>query len=314
MFSGLNVDLEAQGYCPLGLGWFSVSKIPKIKELCFDYESTKKKRFEKRPNVCKWLKILSNSFGRHPGDRFKLFRSILALKLTKIQTFEISNIFGSSSSGRRPKNIEEFLSKVCRPADFTLENFKKVIFWSKSLVFEIEKVIFGVESSFKYCCDNLKWLLIKAGRFYHAGRADRVDHADRVGLINGDNINYLGNVNRLHVGFNNGDRIDYNGKSGEIKPFRAINLAKQSIVWIKCLAPFKILRSFRLLLSLKCLRKLFSLFCLDLLVCLVRLVRLFRLIHLVRLIRSIPLGFSFVDHRNLNIILSVLINSAILKP
>ena len=121
VFSGLNVDLEAQGYCPLGLGWFSVSKIPKIKEFCFDYESTKKNRFEKRPNICKWLKILSNSFGRHPGDRFKLFRLILALKLTKIQTFEISNIFGSLSFGRRPKNIEEILSNGCQMAHISLK-------------------------------------------------------------------------------------------------------------------------------------------------------------------------------------------------
>jgi hypothetical protein len=81
----------------------------------FCLKSAKKKRFEKRPNVCKWLKILYNSCSGHPGGHFKLFRLILALKLTEIQASEITN-FGSSSIGRRPKNIEEFLSKVCRTA------------------------------------------------------------------------------------------------------------------------------------------------------------------------------------------------------
>jgi hypothetical protein len=58
VFSGSNVDQEGQGRRPLALGWFTVSKIPKMREICFDYESTNKKRFEKRPNVCKWLNIL----------------------------------------------------------------------------------------------------------------------------------------------------------------------------------------------------------------------------------------------------------------
>ena len=61
VFSGSNVDQGAQGHQPLAFGWFTVSKLPKISELWFVYESTKKKRFEKRPNVCKWLKILFKS-------------------------------------------------------------------------------------------------------------------------------------------------------------------------------------------------------------------------------------------------------------
>ena len=56
VFSGSNVDQGAQGHCPPAFGWFTVSKVPKISELWFVYESTKKKRFEKRTNVCKWLK------------------------------------------------------------------------------------------------------------------------------------------------------------------------------------------------------------------------------------------------------------------
>jgi hypothetical protein len=127
VFSGSNVDQGAQGHQPLAFGWFTVSKLPKISELWFVYESTKKKHFEKRTNVCKWLKKRYDSISRHPGDHLKLFRSILALKLTKLQAFEISNIFVSLSFGRRPKNIEESLLNVCRPADFFLKNFEKVI-------------------------------------------------------------------------------------------------------------------------------------------------------------------------------------------
>jgi hypothetical protein len=137
VFSDSNGAQEGQGGQPPALGWFTVSKVSKIREFCFDYESTKKKRFEKRPNVCKWLKILSKSVSQHPVDHFKLFRSILALKLTELQAFEISNIFGSSSFGRRLKNIEEILSNGYRTAHFSFENFKKVIFWPKSLVFKI---------------------------------------------------------------------------------------------------------------------------------------------------------------------------------
>ena len=95
VFSGSNVDQGAQGHQPLAFGWFTVSKVPKIREFCFDYESTKKKRFEKRTNVCKWLKKRYDSISRHPGDHFKLFRFILALKLTELKPFEISNTFSS---------------------------------------------------------------------------------------------------------------------------------------------------------------------------------------------------------------------------
>ena len=48
-----------QGGRPLPLGWFTVSKVPKISELCcFDIESTKKKVKNQQINVCKWLKIV----------------------------------------------------------------------------------------------------------------------------------------------------------------------------------------------------------------------------------------------------------------
>ena len=45
------------------------------------------------------MKKRYDSISQHPGDHFKLFRSILALELTKLQAFEISNIFVSSSFG-----------------------------------------------------------------------------------------------------------------------------------------------------------------------------------------------------------------------
>jgi len=231
--------------------------------------------------VCKWLKILLKSFSQHLSDHFKLFRSILALKLTELQTFEILNIFGSSSFGRRPKNIEESLLNVCRPADFFLENFKKVISGLESsfkcfcgnikFFFDIIEVSCGLESSFKYCCDNLKWLLIKSfeemNTIKQVGRVDNVGHADPVGHVDWvqhDNIVHLdnngGNVNRLHVGLINGDSIDYNDKPGDE-------------------VPFIILKKFRLLLrllllSFKCLRKLNGFFCLDHFLCLVCLASL----------------------------------------
>jgi exonuclease III len=72
VFSGSNVEQGAQGHRPLAFGWFTVSKLPKISQLWFVYESTKKKRFEKRPNVCKWLKICfekrTNRVGRANCD------------------------------------------------------------------------------------------------------------------------------------------------------------------------------------------------------------------------------------------------------
>jgi hypothetical protein len=47
MFSDSNGALEGQGGQPPAMGWFTLSKVPKITEFCFDYESTKKKPFEK---------------------------------------------------------------------------------------------------------------------------------------------------------------------------------------------------------------------------------------------------------------------------
>jgi hypothetical protein len=71
VFSGSNVDQGAQGHRPLALGWPTVSKLPKISEIWFGLESTKKKKrfFEKRPNVCKWLKNCFKYYsGRDNGD------------------------------------------------------------------------------------------------------------------------------------------------------------------------------------------------------------------------------------------------------
>ncbi len=182
--------------------------------------------------MCKWLKILLNSFSQHPGEHFKLFRSILALKLTELQAFEISNIFGSLLFGRRPKNIEEILSNGCRKARFSLENLKKVtfrpknlffkvikqikvLFWSANLVLKLKEMIFGLkssfkylifglESSFKYCCENLKWLLIKsfehlnqtkqAGRVNNVGHVGHFGHADPVGHADLDHVQHVDHV------------------------------------------------------------------------------------------------------------------------
>ena len=207
--------------------------------------------------MCKWLKILSKSVSQHPVDHFKLFRSILALKLTELQAFEISNIFGSLSFGRRLKNIEEILSNGYRTAHFSFENFKKVIFWPKSLVFkilkkkkvifglkssikyccdnlkwfyEIKRVTFGLDSSFKYCCDNLKWLLMKA--FKHLNQIKQAGHVHNAGHVSNthalqdrqhdlhldhEDENQHSN-SRLHVGLNNG--VFHCNKSGEINPIK----------------------------------------------------------------------------------------------
>ena len=109
-----------QGGRPLPLGWFTVSKVPKISELCcFDIESTKKKVKNRQINVCKWLKIVSKYYFDSFSENFEPIKNLLALKITKIQTFEI---FVSSLVGRRPKFIEDFLSKVCRAAHFSRKN------------------------------------------------------------------------------------------------------------------------------------------------------------------------------------------------
>ncbi len=60
VFSGSNVDPEGQ---PLALGWFTVSKVPKI-EFCFDLEisnkSTKKKKLATFHMVSPTLKPLKD--------------------------------------------------------------------------------------------------------------------------------------------------------------------------------------------------------------------------------------------------------------
>ena len=145
--------------------------------------------------------------------------------------------------------------------------------------FEIIKVTFGQESSFKYCCENLKWLLIKsfehlnqikqASRVDNVGQANPVSHVEQVQHV--DNVHLDGldngrNVNRLHVGLINGDSIDYNEESGDEVPF--INLKR-----------FRLLL---LLISFKWLRKMYDLVChIVRLVCLARLVRLGHIICLI---------------------------------
>jgi hypothetical protein len=79
VFGGSNVDQGEQGHRPLPLGWPTVSKLPKISEIWFGFESTKKKRFEKSPNVCKWLKIYFNRYSGSFNDHFKPIYKALAL-------------------------------------------------------------------------------------------------------------------------------------------------------------------------------------------------------------------------------------------
>ncbi len=123
VFSDLNCFNNSQGSSLLSFGWLKVSKVPKISEICFfDIQSTKKRVKNGHINVLKWLKVVFKQYSGHSGDCFKLFRFILALKLTKTKA---SEIFGSSSIGPRLKKIEEFLSKVCRPANFSLKNLTK---------------------------------------------------------------------------------------------------------------------------------------------------------------------------------------------
>ncbi len=62
-----------------------MSKLPKISEIWFGFESKKKKRFEKSPNVCKWLKIYFNRFPGSFNDHFKPIYKALALKTAEIQ-------------------------------------------------------------------------------------------------------------------------------------------------------------------------------------------------------------------------------------
>ena len=94
VFSGSNVDPEGQ---PLALGWFTVSKVPKIK-FCFDLESMKKKRFEKRINVCKWLKNLYNHYSTCFNDHFKPNKNVLTLKTAEIRPFENLNILNGKNN------------------------------------------------------------------------------------------------------------------------------------------------------------------------------------------------------------------------
>jgi hypothetical protein len=44
VFGGSNDDHRAQVDCHLAFGWVTVSKVPKLSDDCFYYESTKKKK------------------------------------------------------------------------------------------------------------------------------------------------------------------------------------------------------------------------------------------------------------------------------
>jgi hypothetical protein len=78
-----------------------------------------------------------------------------------------------------------------------------------------------VDTSFKYSCDNLKWLLIKS--FEHSIKIKQVGRVDNIGHIGNTHANCVkfgwGYVQRLHAGPINGDNINYNDKSGEEAPF-----------------------------------------------------------------------------------------------
>jgi hypothetical protein len=76
----------------LALGWLNVSKVPKI-EFCFDLESTKKKCFEKRINVCKWLKNQYRYYSASFNDHFKPINKALALKTAELWPFDKLNSF-----------------------------------------------------------------------------------------------------------------------------------------------------------------------------------------------------------------------------
>ncbi len=63
-----------------------------LKSDFFDFFSvnvtTKKKCFEKRVNVCKWLKNLYRYYSAGFNDHFKPIKNFLALKTAEIQAFE----------------------------------------------------------------------------------------------------------------------------------------------------------------------------------------------------------------------------------
>jgi hypothetical protein len=123
LFSDLNCVNNSQGPCFLSFGLIKVSKVPKISVICcFDIQSTKNKFKKLHINVNKWLKIVYKYYCDVFSYHLKPILNFLALKTTEIEAFENLNFFGSSSVCRRSKNIEEILSKVCRPADFSLEN------------------------------------------------------------------------------------------------------------------------------------------------------------------------------------------------
>ena len=112
VISKLKCDINHQGSFPQGGGWSDVSKKVKIREIdCFYFESTKRKVFEKRQNVCKLITFLLKYFSGNQEDRFKTNIRTLAQKLTKKKKFAAEIGRGptfdwksSVSLGRRPKN------------------------------------------------------------------------------------------------------------------------------------------------------------------------------------------------------------------
>jgi hypothetical protein len=90
--NGINCDNRPRGGYPYPSrsGWYASEEI-KSDFFCFlfcDSESTKKKRFENRRNVCKWLKNLYQHYSASFKDHFKPIKNVLAVKTAKIQAFE----------------------------------------------------------------------------------------------------------------------------------------------------------------------------------------------------------------------------------
>ena len=83
------------------LGEKKVSKSIKTGEnVLVAIESTKRKAFEKRQNVCKWFVFVLKLFSNIQDDHFEPFKSNLSLKLTELLTltFKSSNL--SKIAGR----------------------------------------------------------------------------------------------------------------------------------------------------------------------------------------------------------------------
>ena len=99
-------------------GCENVSKNLRICEICcfyFYFESTKRKLFEKRQNVCKWIGFLLKYLSDNQDGCFKTTNKVLRLKLTQFLDSQFSY-------SQRPKKIEDRPSNVGQTAD----NFNKI--------------------------------------------------------------------------------------------------------------------------------------------------------------------------------------------